>query len=54
ITNQLIDEKLPVQGFDFSGDFYALPNVIPLLTKPGSYELLEEIMATAVPMRVRA
>lgn len=54
ITNQLIDEKLPVQGFDFSGDFYALPNVIPLLTKPGSYELLEEIMATDVPMRVRA
>lgn len=51
ITNQLTRENIPVQGFDFSGDFYALPNVIPLLTKPGSYELLEEIMATEVPMR---
>ena len=32
-------------------DYYSLPNLIPLLTKPGRVDLLEEILQTDLPTR---
>jgi hypothetical protein len=36
---------------DFRGDYYALPNVIPLLTFPSQAELLMEILNYPLPQR---
>ena len=35
-----------------NADYYSLPNLIPLLSKPGRVELLNEIMNTTLPTRV--
>lgn len=40
-----------VETFTFAGDYYALPNLIPLLTRPSRLELLMEIMETTLPIR---
>jgi hypothetical protein len=37
--------------FEFRGDYYALPNVIPLLSYPSQTELLMEILAYPLPQR---
>jgi hypothetical protein len=37
--------------FEFRGDYYALPNVIPLLTHPSQTELLMEILNYPLPRR---
>jgi hypothetical protein len=42
---------LTVDTWDFSGDYYSLPNLIPLLTKPSKLDLLIEIMTTELPKR---
>ncbi len=34
-----------------SADYYSLPNLIPLLSKPGRLDLLDEIMNTPLPQR---
>lgn len=38
-------------AFIFRGDYYALPNVIPLLTRPSMSELVMEILAYPLPQR---
>jgi hypothetical protein len=38
-------------AFQFSGDYYALPNLVPLLSRPSKLELLVEIMAYPLPTR---
>ncbi len=38
-------------AFAFTGDYYALPNVIPLLTRPSQAELLMEILSYPLPER---
>jgi hypothetical protein len=40
-----------VDVFQFSGDYYALPNLIPMLTRPSKLELLLEIMEYPLPER---
>jgi hypothetical protein len=40
-----------VDVFQFSGDYYALPNLVPLLTRPSKLELLLEIMDYPLPAR---
>jgi hypothetical protein len=40
--------------FEFRGDYYALTNLIPLLTQPSMLELLMEIMEYPLPQRRRA
>ena len=40
-----------VLAFQFSGDYYALPNVIPLLTRPSMMELVMEILNYPLPWR---
>jgi hypothetical protein len=38
-------------AFQFTGDYYALPNLVPLLTRPSRLELLMEIMEYPLPAR---
>jgi hypothetical protein len=40
-----------VDTFDFDGDYYALPNLVPLLARPSRLELLLEILAIDLPRR---
>ena len=40
--------------FQFGGDYYALPNLIPLLSRPSKLELLMEIMDYPLPRRKSA
>jgi hypothetical protein len=40
-----------VDVFQFAGDYYSLPNLVPLLSKPSKLELLMEIMEYPLPVR---
>lgn len=44
-------EGLRVDVFHFTGDYYSLPNLIPLLSRPSILELLMEIMDYPLPER---
>jgi hypothetical protein len=38
-------------AYDFSGDYYSLPNLLPMLTRPSKLDLLLDIMAYPLPQR---
>lgn len=38
-------------AFEFRGDYYALPNVIPLLTRPSMIDLVMDILSYPLPKR---
>jgi hypothetical protein len=38
-------------AFQFTGDYYALPNLVPLLARPSKLELLQEILEYPLPVR---
>ena len=38
-------------AFQFSGDYYALPNLVPLLSRPSKLDLLMEIIEYPLPVR---
>ncbi|MDX1931548.1 MAG: hypothetical protein SFU56_02970 [Capsulimonadales bacterium] len=40
-----------VDSFTFTGDYYSLPNLVPLLARPSRLELLMEILETSLPVR---
>ena len=40
-----------VDVFQFAGDYYSLPNLVPLLSKPSKLELLMEIVEYPLPKR---
>jgi hypothetical protein len=40
--------------FDFKGDYYALPNVIPLLTYPSLADMVMEVLVYPLPERAPA
>jgi hypothetical protein len=42
---------VPCDAFQFTGDYYALPNLVPLLSRPSKLELLMEIMDYPLPRR---
>jgi hypothetical protein len=42
---------LVVDAFQFTGDYYALPNLVPLLARPSKLELLLEILDYPLPAR---
>jgi hypothetical protein len=42
---------IAADAFQFSGDYYALPNLVPLLSRPSRLELLMEIMDYPLPVR---
>lgn len=51
LTDQAIRAGFDVQDYDFDGDYYSLPNLIPFLTQPSKLDLLMEIMETPLPTR---
>jgi hypothetical protein len=42
---------LACDAFQFTGDYYALPNLVPLVSRPSKLELLMEIMEYPLPLR---
>jgi len=51
VTSACQRTGVSVDVFEFGGDYYALPNLIPLLAKPSRLELLMEIMDYPLPQR---
>lgn len=51
LERQLKQQQAPVETFTFAGDYYSLPNLVPLLTRPSRLELLMEILDTPLPVR---
>jgi len=43
--------QVEVDTWTFAGDYYALPNLVPLLTRPSRFDLLLEILETPLPVR---
>jgi hypothetical protein len=54
-TSQLEDEckkaGVAADAYQFDGDYYALPNLVPLLARPSKLELLQEILEYPLPVR---
>jgi hypothetical protein len=42
---------IPADAFQFTGDYYSLPNLVALLARPSKLELLMEIMEYPLPSR---
>jgi hypothetical protein len=51
IETQCRFSGIPLDVFQFAGDYYALPNLVPLLSKPSKLELLLEILDYPLPKR---
>jgi hypothetical protein len=51
LERKLRERQVPVETFTFAGDYYSLPNLVPLLTRPSRLELLMEILETPLPTR---
>jgi hypothetical protein len=51
LETQLKQQQTPVETFTFAGDYYSLPNLVPLLTRPSRLDLLMEILDTSLPVR---
>ena len=55
ITNVLQNQAdVQLEVYEFNGDYYSLPNMIPYLTQPSKLDLLLEIMAYPLPERKSA
>lgn len=54
-TTQLEDEckrgGIPTDAYQFDGDYYSLPNLVPLLARPSKLELLQEVLEYPLPQR---
>jgi hypothetical protein len=51
LEEQCQQSGVPVDAFQFTGDYYSLPNLVPLLARPSRLELLMEIMEYPLPAR---
>jgi hypothetical protein len=51
LEGQCRQAGLACDAFQFSGDYYALPNLVPLVSRPSKLELLTEIMEYPLPVR---
>ena len=54
IETQCRKAGVTIDVFQFAGDYYSLPNLVPLLSKPSKLELLMEIMEYPLPVRKSA
>ncbi len=54
LENQCRQAGIQVDVFAFTGDYYALPNLVPMLTRRSKLELLMEIMDYPLPERKAA
>ena len=51
VERQCRQAGIQVDVFQFSGDYYSLPNLVPMLACPSKLELLMEIMDYPLPVR---
>jgi hypothetical protein len=51
IERQCKTAGVEIDVFQFTGDYYALPNLVPMLARPSKLELLMEIMDYPLPER---
>jgi hypothetical protein len=51
LERRLQEKQAQVDTFTFAGDYYSLPNLIPLLSRPSGLELLMEILEIPLPVR---
>ena len=51
LERQLRNQRTAFDTYRFTGDYFSLPNLIPMLTRPGRLELLMEILSTPLPTR---
>jgi len=51
VERQCQRDGVQVDVFQFAGDYYALPNLVPLLSRPSKLEFLMDIMAYPLPER---
>jgi hypothetical protein len=51
LEEQCRQAGIACDAFQFTGDYYALPNLVPLLSRPSKLELLVEIMDYPLPRR---
>ncbi len=54
VERQCKSHDIDVAVFQFAGDYYALPNLIPLLARPSKLDLLMDIMDYPLPERKAA
>ena len=54
VEQQCKARGIDVNVFQFNGDYYALPNLVPLLARPSKLELLMDIMDYPLPQRQAA
>jgi hypothetical protein len=53
-SNDLKVRGIEVLRYEFTGDYYSLPNILPLLAMPSQAELVDAIMARTLPRRPAA
>jgi hypothetical protein len=51
IERQCRRDGIQIDVFQFDGDYYSLPNLVPMLARPSRLELLMEIMDYPLPQR---
>ncbi len=54
VEKQCRQEGIAVDVFRFNGDYYSLPNLVPMLARPSRLELMMEIMEYPLPQRQSA
>lgn len=54
LFNDLKARGIEVLRYEFAGDYYSLPNILPLLAMPSQAELVDAIMARPLPRRPAA
>lgn len=51
LEKRLQQSQVSLETFTFAGDYYSLPNLVPMLSRPSRLELLMEILETQLPVR---
>jgi L-2-hydroxyglutarate oxidase LhgO len=51
LERKLQQNQVSFETFTFAGDYYSLPNLVPMLSRPSRLELLMEILETPLPVR---
>lgn len=51
LENECKSAGITADAYQFNGDYYALPNLVPLLARPSKLELLQEILEYPLPQR---
>ena len=51
LEDQCRQAGITADAFQFTGDYYSLPNLVPLLSRPSKLDLLMEILEYPLPVR---